>query len=128
MPWIYNWIDCPEETGRVISRIFHEAYHATPNGLPGNDDGGSMGAWYVFASVGLYPMIPGVAGFTVNAPQFERITMHLPEAPLTIEGGGTDLWVRSLKVNGKKNKSMWVDWKDICKGGSLLYETKKLRR
>lgn len=128
VPWIYNWIDCPEETGRVISRIFHEAYHATPNGLPGNDDGGSMGAWYVFASVGLYPMIPGVAGFTVNAPQFERITMHLPEAPLTIEGGGADLWVRSLKVNGKKNKSMWIDWKDICKGGSLLYETKKLRR
>ena len=52
-------------------------YSSNENGLPGNDDLGTMGAWYVFASVGLYPLIPGVGGFSLNIPQFESIDIKL---------------------------------------------------
>ena len=51
----------PNKTYRRISRILDEQYNSSSKGLPGNDDLGTMGAWYVFASIGLYPMIPGVA-------------------------------------------------------------------
>ncbi len=54
-------------------------YSSKPNGLPGNDDLGTMGAWYVFASIGLYPMIPGVGGFSANAPQFDEISIDFPK-------------------------------------------------
>ena len=79
VPWIYNWIERPEKTSKTIQRILNEMYSSNENGLPGNDDLGTMGAWYVFASVGLYPLIPGVGGFSLNIPQFDSIDIKLPE-------------------------------------------------
>mgnify|MGYP003312867666 FL=1 len=78
VPWIYNWVDKPEKTSKTIERILNEMYSSEENGLPGNDDLGTMGAWYVFASVGLYPLIPGVGGFSINIPQFNSIDISLP--------------------------------------------------
>jgi putative alpha-1,2-mannosidase len=47
-------------------------YQNSPSGLPGNDDLGTMGSWYVFSSIGLYPVIPGVGGFAMNLPKFKK--------------------------------------------------------
>ena len=66
--WTYNWIGKPYKTQAVIRRIIKEQYTNRDNGLPGNDDLGAMGGWYVFANLGMYPMIPGVAGFAINGP------------------------------------------------------------
>ncbi|MDN3492737.1 GH92 family glycosyl hydrolase [Winogradskyella bathintestinalis] len=126
VPWIYNWTDEPYKTSEVIHRIFDEMYTSKPTGLPGNDDLGTMGAWYVYASMGLYPMIPGVAGFSINAPQFEKITLSLPDGKFTITGGSTNQhYIQSLKFNGKKQKTPWLDWKDIKSGGELDFKTAK---
>lgn len=125
-PWIYNWTDAAYKTTEVVHRIFNEMYSSEPNGLPGNDDLGSMGSWYVFASIGLYPMIPGVAGFSINTPQFEKVTINLPLGQLTITGGSTNNnYISSIKVNGKNYKSTWVDWDLIRNGGILDYKTSK---
>ena len=126
VPWIYNWVGKPYKTSAIISRILSEAYDSTPSGLPGNDDGGAMGAWYVFASIGMYPMIPGVAGFSINLPQFEQIVVHLPEGDLKIMGGRKDAYITSMKVNGKKNHSTWIDWDSVKKGGQIVYKTSML--
>ena len=81
-----------------------------------------MGAWYVFASIGLYPMIPGVAGFSVNAPQFEKITIQLPENRLVIKGGDSkNTYIKGLKINGSKYRSSWIDWERLSKGAELEY-------
>ena len=124
VPWIYNWTDKPYKTSEVISRIFDQMYTSKPTGLPGNDDGGSMGAWYVFASVGLYPMVPGVAGFSINTPQFENIKINLPGGILEIKGGSaTPAYITSMKVNDSIYKSSWIDWESIRKGGCIEYKT-----
>lgn len=68
IPWVYNWLGRPDKTSKVINRILNEQYTSAPDGLPGNDDLGTMGAWYVFACTGLYPMIPGV-GASRSAPR-----------------------------------------------------------
>ncbi|MBK3519161.1 GH92 family glycosyl hydrolase [Carboxylicivirga marina] len=126
VPWIYNWTNSPNKTSHVINRIFNEVYTSSPDGLPGNDDLGSMGAWYVFASVGLYPMIPGVGGFSVNTPQFEEVKLKLPQGDLVIQGGSTDkIYIKSLKVNGKSHHSTWIDWADIKEGGKIEFQTSK---
>lgn len=62
IPWIYNWIGRPYKTQEIINRVLNEQYSSKIDGLPGNDDLGTMGAWYVFACIGLYPEIPGVGG------------------------------------------------------------------
>lgn len=123
VPWIYNWTNKPYRTSEVISRILNQMYTSKPNGLPGNDDAGSMGAWYVFASLGLYPMIPGVAGFSINTPQFENIKMNISGKVLEIKGGSTsNSYIKSMKVNGHKYTSFWIDWKTIGQGGCIEYE------
>ncbi len=85
---------------------------------------GTMGAWYVFACIGMYPMIPGVGGFTLNTPAFERIVLHLPGGDLTIKAGPEqNLYTTSLKVNGKHRGRAWIDLEEIEKGGTIEYGT-----
>ena len=62
---------------QIINRVLNEQYSRKIDGLPGNDDLGTMGAWYVFACIGLYPEIPGIGGFTVNTPIFSSVKVHL---------------------------------------------------
>lgn len=124
MPWTYNWTGTPYKTQALIRRIFHERYQNTANGLPGNDDLGAMGAWYVFAGIGMYPMIPGYAGFSVSSPSFPLIKMHLPNGKtLVIKGGSeTKPYVTSLKVNSKVWNSTWIPYSAIQNGGVIDYK------
>lgn len=121
VPWIYNWVDKSSKTSAIVSRILREAYNSTPSGLPGNDDCGAMGAWYVFASIGMYPMIPGVGGFTLNMPQFEDITINLINGILKIQGGKDGCSIGGMTLNGNPYSSTWLDWKDIVNGGNIKY-------
>ncbi len=58
IPWIYNWVGTPYKAQEIINRVLNEQYSSKIDGLPGNDDLGTMGAWYVFACIGLYPEMP----------------------------------------------------------------------
>jgi len=120
VPWIYNWTNSPEKTSLIIKRIHDEIYNSTESGLPGNDDLGTMGAWYVFSSIGLYPVIPATGGFSVNLPQFERITVQLPSNTLTIESNIVkSSTIHSLLINGQNHPSTWVSLEKI-KGASII--------
>ena len=122
-PWTYNWAGAPYKTQALIRRIFSEQYHNVDNGLPGNDDLGAMGAWYVFAGVGMYPMIPGYAGFSVNSPSFPLVKIHLGTGKtLIIKGGSeTKFYVTSLKINGKPWNSTWIPYSVLKNGGTMSY-------
>jgi putative alpha-1,2-mannosidase len=72
-------------------------------------------------------MIPGVAGFSVNTPQFEKAIVNLPQGLLTINGGSTEKnYIKSLTINGKKHKSSWIDWDLIKNGGTIDFESSKI--
>jgi predicted alpha-1,2-mannosidase len=124
VPWTYNWISKPNKTSQTISRILNEQYNSSVSGLPGNDDLGTMGAWYVFASIGLYPMIPGVGGFSINIPAFENISIDLPNNNfLKINKTGPDnFFIKSLSFNDTFHNSTWINWNKISKGGVLSFE------
>lgn len=126
VPWIYNWTEAPYKASEVVHRILNEMYTDKATGLPGNEDLGTMGAWYVFASLGLYPMIPGVAGFSVSSPQFDEVSIDFPNGKFIISGGSSDTpYIKSVKLNGQKIKGTWIDWEDIKNGGSLNFNTSK---
>jgi len=124
VPWTYNWINKPNKTSQTISRILNEQYNSSVSGLPGNDDLGTMGAWYVFASIGLYPMIPGVGGFSINIPAFENISIDLPNNnSLIIDKTGPDnFFIKSLSFDKTAHNSTWINWDKISKGGVLSFE------
>ena len=123
VPWTYNWTDAPWKTSQVVNRILTEVYSTGMEGIPGNDDLGAMGSWYVFACLGLYPYVPGVAGFTVHTPIFEKITLRLPGGQVRILGGSEAQDGHAvLSVNGKPLEGTWVDWETLRKGATLRYE------
>ena len=124
IPWIYNWIGRPYKTQEIINRVLNEQYSSKIDGLPGNDDLGTMGAWYVFACIGLYPEIPGVGGFTVNTPIFSSVKVHLKKGDIVIKGGSEkDIYIKSMKLNGKSYESTWIDWDQLNSGATIEYST-----
>lgn len=123
-PWIYNWTGSPYKTQELVNRIINDAYKPLPDGLPGNDDLGTMGAWYVFSCIGLYPVIPGVGGFSVNTPIFKEIVVHMKDGDLVIKGGSeSNIYIRKLALNGKNIDKTWLDWDDLKNGAVLEYST-----
>jgi predicted alpha-1,2-mannosidase len=125
VPWTYNWINKPNKTSQTISRILNEQYNSSVSGLPGNDDLGTMGAWYVFASIGLYPMIPGVGGLSINIPAFENISINLPNNKILKinKTGPENFFIKSLSFNDEPHNSTWINWNKIRDGGFLSFET-----
>lgn len=123
-PWVYNWTGSPWKTQRLLRRVLDEAYSSRIDGLPGNDDLGTMGAWYVWACLGLYPIIPGIGGFTLSTPMFQHAVVHLPNGNITITGGSEKTpYISSLKLDGKAWNTAWIDWSNLSKGAKLEYRT-----
>ena len=124
IPWIYNRVGTPYKAQEIINRVLNEQYSSKIDGLPGNDDLGTMGAWYVFACIGLYPEIPGVGGFTVNTPIFSSVKVHLKKGDMVIKGGSEkNIYIKSMKLNGKPYDSTWIDWDQLNNGATIEYTT-----
>ncbi|MCX2574116.1 GH92 family glycosyl hydrolase [Pedobacter sandarakinus] len=124
VPWLYNWVGAPYKTQALVKKILQEQYSNKDNGLPGNDDLGAMGAFYVFGNIGLFPVIPGVGGVSINSPSFSSIIITLPNGKnLSITGGNKDLnYIQSVKFQGKVLNQTWLNWKQLSMGGKLEYK------
>lgn len=127
IPWLYNAAGAPWRTQDRVRRVLAEHYGDDPGGLPGNDDAGSMSAWYVLASLGLYPLAPGDPTWELGAPLFERATIHLhpgwyPGKPLTIEAprdNPDDRYIQSVSLNGVPISAPRIDHAALAGGGVL---------
>ena len=122
-PWIYDFAGEPSGTQQVVRRIQDTLFTSAPSGLPGNDDAGALSSWYVFSALGIYPEIPGVAGFVTGSPFFSKAVIQADgRAPIEIVGDGAALdncYVRKLGVNGKTWRSVWIPWSELAHGATL---------
>jgi predicted alpha-1,2-mannosidase len=76
--YLYDFIGKPEKTAQRVAHILDTEYNDTPGGLSGNDDAGQMSAWYIFSSMGFYPVCPATDRYMLSAPRFQRVTLNLP--------------------------------------------------
>lgn len=124
-PWEYDFAGAPSHTQEVIRRIQNQLYTNTPGGLPGNDDGGTMSAWYVFSAIGLYPEIPGVGGFVLGSPLFTSIKIHLAHKHIlqinAPAASDTTPYVQSLKLNSHPTTKLWLPWQTVKNGATLTF-------
>ena len=70
VPWLYEWTRRPYGTQEAVRRAILTLYNTSPSGYPGNDDLGTMSAWYVFGALGIYPEVPGVGLLAIGSPLF----------------------------------------------------------
>jgi predicted alpha-1,2-mannosidase len=126
IPWIYDFAGAPQRTQNVVRRVQSELFTDRPGGLPGNDDAGAISSWYVCSALGIFPEIPGVAGFALGSPMFAKATLHLDnDVNLEIIGNNAspeNYYVRGLSVNGKSWESPWLPWSAISAGGTIRFE------
>lgn len=129
IPWEYDAAGAPSHTQEVVRRIQMQLFQASPSGLPGNDDGGAMSSWYVFSTLGLYPEIPGVAGFMIGSPLFPQITLHSESgAALQINAKASSSvldktpYVQSLTINGTSYNNPWLPSATIQRNTSLQFQ------
>jgi predicted alpha-1,2-mannosidase len=120
-PYMYLWAGAPSKTATVV-RAAMTLFTNGPNGMTGNDDLGTMSAWYVFSSLGLYPTTSGGNFLAVSSPQFPTATVHIGQKSLTITAPGvTDVnrYVQNVALNGRPVAKSWLSWDDISRGGTL---------
>jgi predicted alpha-1,2-mannosidase len=83
-PWLFAAWGAPNESWNEIDWIVTELYGTGVDGIPGNDDGGTMSAWLLFAAAGLYP-ISGTDEYIVAAPRYAKVVLHRTSGDLTFE-------------------------------------------
>ena len=121
-PWAYDFAGDPAGTQRVVRAVVNQLYQPTPGGLPGNDDLGTMSAWYVWAALGMYPEIPGVPGFALASPLFAHAVVHWGGGSRVLvvngQGAGADSpYVRALSFGGRAFAGSWLTLADIAASG-----------
>ena len=124
--FLYNWAGRPDRTVGHVREIARRFYSTEKDGICGNDDCGQMGAWYVFAALGFYPVDPCGGDYTLGAPIVPRVDIRVPGRPALavlcrdIKGNGP--LRRTAAWNGKAISGFHVRHADIVKGGELVFE------
>jgi predicted alpha-1,2-mannosidase len=124
-PWLYDFAGQPWKTQQLVRQVLNTIWLNAPNGMPGNDDLGEMSSWAVFASMGIYPEIPGRAEFVLGSPLFTRIVVHRPSGDIVIrapEAQRDAPYVHGLKINGNSQAKTWLPESFAERGGTLDFD------
>ena len=127
VPWAYHYVGRPDRTAEVVHAALHNMFGLGRGGLPGNDDSGGLSSWYVWASLGLFP-VAGQSLYLVNAPAFVQSRIDLNGAELSIETDGfvepepdgPAQYVQSVTFNGEPLDRTWLTARELHRGGTLV--------
>lgn len=116
-------------TQKLVRQLLNKYYHNAPNGLPGNDDTGTMSTWAIFSMMGFYPACPGDLDYVLTSPTFDRITIQLdkkfyPKGELVIESehqSPDDIYIKEIIAGGKKLRGYTISQKELVNAGVLKF-------
>lgn len=112
-------------TQREVRRLLDKYFTTQADGIPGNDDTGTMSAWALFSMMGLYPDCPGEPYYTLTAPLFDRVQIDTPGGELVIEArrpaGGGD-YIRRMTLGGRPLERYRISHDELLRGGRLTFE------
>ncbi|MBS1768465.1 MAG: GH92 family glycosyl hydrolase [Acidobacteria bacterium] len=124
--YLYDYAGEPWKTQKLVRQILDEFYKPTPDGLIGNEDCGQMSAWYILSASGFYPTAPGNAKYDLGTPIFKEMKYHLENGKtFTVNApnvSSKNIYVASVKLNGKPYRKTFITHGDIAAGGTLEFE------
>lgn len=124
--YLYALAGKPWRTQELVNEICRTQYQNKFDGLCGNDDCGQMSAWYIFSSMGFYPVDPCGGEFVIGAPQTEGITINVGEGKtFSMEArnlSDKNIYVKSVSLNGQPWTKQSINYMDIMAGGTLVFE------
>lgn len=121
--YLYCYAGQPWKAAERLHQVISTQYGSGPGSLCGNDDCGQMSAWYLFTCLGFYPVCPASDYYVIGAPQVPRATMHLSNGKtfaMTAENiSDRNIYVQSVRLNGKKWESSFLPFKELKNGGRI---------
>jgi predicted alpha-1,2-mannosidase len=101
VPWLYAYTDRPHKGPALVRRIASRYYGTGPDGLVGNDDAGQMGAWFVFAALGFYPVVPASGSYVAGEPLVRRATLARADGTRLeiVRGARPGVWLDGRPVD-----------------------------
>ena len=126
VPYLYAWTATPWKTQEWLRTILNKMYRNHIRGLGGNDDCGQMSAWYIFSSMGFYPVAPGTDQYVLGAP-------YLPYMKVTLENGHTveikapkvsdkNRYVQRVRINGQPYSKLYITHSQLTEGCTIEFD------
>lgn len=123
-PVLYNYVNRQDKTVNIVRYILKNRYKITRDGIPGNDDSGSMSAWYIFHSLGFYPNA-GQDVYLISSPIFKSVIINLENGKsiniIAKNNSDDNMYIQSATLNGKPLTKNWFRHEDIAEGGTLEF-------
>jgi predicted alpha-1,2-mannosidase len=123
--YLYNWAGEPWKTQATVRMILKKQYKATPDGLGGNDDCGQMSAWYIFSTLGFYPVSPGSDHYDIGSPAIKKAIINVGNGKSfvvdTRNQGDKNVYVQKITLNGTLMKRLYLTHSEIMSGGTIVF-------
>ena len=132
-PYLFSYFKGEEwRTQKTVSDLLKKYYTDKPDGIPGNEDTGTMSSWAIFSMMGLYPDNPGSPYYTLTTPVFDKVTLHLdprfyPNGDITIttdRKSADQTYIKEMTIGGKKLSSFRISHKQLVEGKNLEMKLK----
>ncbi|TRX70090.1 glycoside hydrolase family 92 protein [Flammeovirga kamogawensis] len=124
--YLYDYAGAPWKTQEKVREILETQYDNTPEGISGNEDCGQMSAWYVFSSLGFYPVNPAQGIYAFGSPIFEEAEINTSNGKVfKVEAKDVskkNIYIKSVTLNGKALDRLYIKHKEIMDGGTLIFE------
>ncbi|WP_455352008.1 GH92 family glycosyl hydrolase [Streptomyces sp. SYSU K217416] len=123
--YMYNAASKPWKTQEKVREVLSRLYTGSEigQGYHGDEDNGEQSAWYLFSALGFYPLVMGSGEYAVGSPLFTKATVRLDNGRKLVvrapENSARNIYVQSLKVNGKQWQSTALPHDLLARGGTL---------
>ena len=123
--YLYDWTDEPWKTQERVRMILKHQYHASPDGLGGNDDCGQMSAWYIFTALGFYPVAPASGRYMLGSPAIKIAVLHFENGRILMiearDQSEKNVYVSKVELNGKPITRRYLSFDELTGGGRLVF-------
>ncbi len=123
IPYLYNYAGEPWKAQKRIRMVMESWFRNDLMGIPGDEDGGGMSAYYAFSAMGFYPVSAGIPAYNIGSPIFSKTTIRLDNGKkFTIVANNaswSNKYIQSAKLNGQEWNKTWFTHDDIVNGGTL---------
>ena len=123
-PYKYLYSDRPSQTDYWVHRILTEQFVPARHGLPGQDDSGALSSWYVWSSIGLFP-IAGTLLYLLTSPLFPYTKLNLGQGKAleitSTKASPSSIFTKSIRLNGKTISNRQLSYKQLMAGGKLEF-------
>lgn len=123
--YMYPYLGQPWKTAEKVRQTLYTLYSDTPEGIAGNEDVGQISAWYILSAMGMYQVEPAGGKYIFGSPIIDEAVIKVKDGNIftitAVNNSKENIYIQSVKLNGKEYNEFFVLFEDIAKGGTLEF-------